>query len=197
MSIVEELARLEELHRRGALSEAEYAQAKALLLAGGAPPAPSPGEPLAAQLAEVRLQNELARLDREWEIEREQYMLTNRYGQRSIPTAGQASMMGFIVVGFGILWTIGATVMAVSSSSFLANHPLTSGPEVIFPWLFPCFGIVFIAFGIMMSLRTRRQADAYQRAYQNYQARRAQVLQQAGATGQHGGSEAITRRRDV
>src|SRR5947209_17486669 len=44
MSIADELRKLQELHAAGSLTEAEFAQAKAALLAG-APPAPVTGGP--------------------------------------------------------------------------------------------------------------------------------------------------------
>src|SRR5687768_12151 len=100
MSLADELAKLEELRRTGALTETEFAQAKAKLLAADAPPArDAVVEKLGEQLAETRYQNELARIDREWQIEREKYMLTGKYGRRYIPTVGMGLVVA-IIIGF-------------------------------------------------------------------------------------------------
>src|SRR5687768_11739867 len=100
MSIADELSKLEDLRRRGVLNESEFEKAKAAVLAGGAAPAGDAPvvEHLSAQLAEVRYQNELARLDREWEIDREQYMITTKYGRRHVPTPG-GSIAGAVIIG--------------------------------------------------------------------------------------------------
>jgi len=76
MSLVDELTKLEELRRSGALSDAEFTKAKAALL-NEAPAGRGLelGEHLADQLAEVKYQNELAQVDREWESERQQYLI--------------------------------------------------------------------------------------------------------------------------
>ena len=192
MSLADELAKLEELRRGGALSEAEFAAAKKKLL--GEPAAasaePALGEHLAAQLEEVKFQNELAQLDREWELEREKYMVTGRYGQRHIPTTSESAIGGTLVVGFGVIWTLGAVVMAVAvfgffnfASDHFSDHP-AAGPASaafsIFPCLFPCFGVLFIAAGIVMSKRAYAKAQQYERAHEAYQRRRRELLAHRG-----------------
>src|SRR5437764_601090 len=137
MSIADELQKLEDLRRSGALSETEFARAKAAVLAGAAAPArPAVEQHLADQLGEVRYQNELARLDREWEAERERYMITDRYGRRYLPTPGMGIGMAIVGGVFGVLWT----VMAVAITG--------SAPDVgafsIAKAVFPLFGVVFV-----------------------------------------------------
>src|SRR5262249_44557684 len=137
MSLADELQKLEDLRRSGALSDQEFARAKAALLAG--PPAPA-GEPIAQhlsdQLAEVRYQNELAQVDREWEIERQRYVITDRYGRQQIPTAGMG--IGIAVVGgvFGLIWTVVAFSLTSAAPDF--------GPFGLIRFVFPLFGLVFI-----------------------------------------------------
>jgi hypothetical protein len=177
MSIADELAKLEELRRSGALSEPEFARAKALLLNSSAsPPGQQTGDHLSEHLEEVRFQNELARLDREWASEREQYMVIDRYGRRHIPTTGGSVIGGVIVVGFGVVWTIFAFLLAQNGSEFLANHPMAGPGEWLFPWLFPCFGVVFIIAGIAMSVSAHAKAQRYEQASQAYQRRRSELL---------------------
>jgi hypothetical protein len=180
MSLADELAKLEELRRKGALSDAEFAAAKAKLLeapaAPAAPPEPQLAGHLAAQLEEVKFQNELAQLDREWEIEREKYMVADRYGRRHIPTTAGSAFGGFLVVGFGIIWTVIAFIMAVSGSEFLSNHPMASPAEAMIPWAFPCFGVLFIIVGAVMSVNAHSKAQEYERAHAAYQRRRRELL---------------------
>src|SRR5262249_24765837 len=130
VSIADELLKLEELRRGGSLTDEEFARAKAALLAGASAP---PGEPvpqhLADQLAEVRYQNELARVDREWETERQKYFVTDRYGRRQVPTSGMG--IGMAIGGgiFGVLWTVMAIAITGSAPA--------EGPFVVAKVVFP------------------------------------------------------------
>ena len=95
MSLADDLTKLEELRRTGALSDSEFTQAKKKLLAGEAEPTGAGvAETLAAQLAETRYNNELGRIDREWQIEQEKYMVADKHGRRHIPTVGTGRAAG-------------------------------------------------------------------------------------------------------
>jgi hypothetical protein len=75
MNLADELRKLEELHRSGALTDEEFAAAKARVLAGEPAGTGPAGEGvMREQLDELRLQNEVDRLDREWQMERERYV---------------------------------------------------------------------------------------------------------------------------
>lgn len=168
MSLVDELAKLEELRRRGALSESEFAQAKAALLSGA--PGGSDqqlGQHLADQLAEVKYQNELAQIDRAWEMERQQYLIRGQHGTTHVPTAGMG--IGTAIFGsvFGIFWTI----MAVSITS---GGPDFGGFSAVKAF-FPLFGIVFTVAAIGYGMYAYSRAQKYQDAFAAYQARRARV----------------------
>jgi hypothetical protein len=165
MSIADDLSKLEELRRTGALSEAEFAKAKAALLneSPGGPEAQL-GEHLAAELAEVRYQNELARIDREWEIERQQYLLSDRYGHTHVPTAGQSIGAAIAIGIFGIFWTIMAVSLTASAPDV--------GPFFIAKLIFPLFGVVFTVGGVALGVYAYSKAQKYQQAFQAYQARR-------------------------
>src|SRR4051794_21535805 len=168
MSLADDLTKLEELRRTGALTDAEFAQAKAQLLAGGAAPAgDAVAEKLGEQLAETRYQNELERIDREWQIEREKYMVPDRFGRRHVPTVG-GGLTGAVVIGvFGVFWTI----MAFSITSGAPDE----GPFGLVKVFFPLFGVVFTVFGVYMGIQAAGKAEAYNRAFAAYQARRAGV----------------------
>src|SRR5438045_1929994 len=99
MSLVDELQRLDELHQNGSLTDAEFAQAKANLLAK--PSDSGHHQQMAEQLQEVRYHNELARIDREWEMERQQYLITTKYGRLIVPTRGMAIGVIVVAVLFG------------------------------------------------------------------------------------------------
>lgn len=165
MSIADELGKLEELRRSGALNDSEFAQAKAALLNSSATGAEPPlGQHLADQLAEVKYQNELARIDREWEMELRQYLITDRYGGRQVPTTGMGIGVAIGIGTFGVLWTI----MAVTITNFAPNM----GPISIVKIVFPLFGVVFTISGIGFGLYCYSRAQKHQRAYAAYQRRR-------------------------
>jgi Short C-terminal domain len=168
MSLADDLAKLEELRRSGTLTDTEFTQAKAKLLAGEAPASDAVADRLGEQLAEVRYQNELARIDREWEIEREKYMLTGRYGRRYLPTPGMGKATAAFGGIFGLFWTI----MAFGILSGAPDEGAFSMVKVFFP----LFGLVFtigaIAYGVYMIKR----AEAYNQAFAAYQRRRAAVM---------------------
>ena len=165
MSLADDLTKLEELRRTGALSDAEFAQAKAKLLAGASPPADSAVvEKLGAQLAETRYQNELARIDREWQIECEGYMITGKYGRRYIPTVGMGLVVA-VISGF-------CGVFMVFMSLKIKNRFLhEDGMSTVAPLIGVAIAIGAVAYGIYVI----NKAQAYNRAFAAYQKRRAAV----------------------
>lgn len=167
MSLADELAKLEDLRRSGALTDAEFTQAKAKLLAGGAPATDAVADRLADQLAETRYQNELERVDREWQIEREKYMVADKYGRRHIPTTGTGKLTAVGGGIFGAFWTI----MAFSITSGAPD----AGPFSIAKIFFPLFGVAFTIGAIAYGIHLTGKAEAYNRAFAAYQARRAAV----------------------
>jgi hypothetical protein len=168
MSLPDDLQKLEDLHRGGTLSEAEFRQAKAVLLAGGGGSVDEPlGRQLSDQLAEVRHQNELARIDREWEIERQQYLIADRYGRRHVPTAGMGLATAILGGLFGVFWL----VMAVSITGGAPNE----GPFVIGKVVFPLFGVVFIAAVVGWGIHCQSRAMKYDAAFRAYRDRRSQM----------------------
>jgi hypothetical protein len=150
MSIADELLKLHTLHKEGMLTDDELERAKASLLA-------SPSGPAADQLEEIRRQNEVAQLDREWQIERERYMVYGRYGSRYIPNKTTSVIGGIVIAGFGTFWTIMAAGMGA-------------------PFFFPLFGVLFVLVGIGMSVFSFVRAGQYADAYRRYQHRRAAFL---------------------
>jgi hypothetical protein len=169
VSLVDELQKLQDLHRSGALSDEEFARAKKALLEGpsASPADPQLGRHLSDQLAEVHYQNELAQIDREWQMEREKYLLTDRYGRRQVPTPGMG--IGVAVVGgvFGLFWTIVAIALTGSAPDV--------GPFSIIKIVFPLFGVLFIVAAIAFGVHCRTRAQQYEKAFAAYQARRKRI----------------------
>ena len=170
MSLADEIKKLEDLRWNGTLTDEEFARAKAALIAkleDDSEPAHK-GEAagtVAAQLAEVRYQNELERMDREWASEKENFMVAGKYGQRYLPSRPMG--IGISVVGglFGLLWTI----MAFSITRGAPDFAPFSVAKVIFPLV----GIGVTIGAVVMGLYTVKKAEAYQRALAAYQQRRA------------------------
>jgi hypothetical protein len=113
-------------------------------------------------LEEIKRQNEVAQLDREWQLERQQYMMANRYGRRQLPSQAGSVFGGVLIVGFGIVWT----AMAASMGA---------------PVFFPLFGVLFILVGVGVSIYSFTKAGAYQQALARYQRRRPQLLREQEA----------------
>ena len=172
MSLADELAKLEELRRGGALSEAEFAAAKKKLLSAPAGAEPALGEHLAAQLEEVKFQNELAQLDREWELEREKYMVSGKYGRRYTPTAGGGLALSAGGGAFGVFWT----AMAFGITSGAPDE----GPFAIAKVFFPLFGVVFTVGAIAYGIHIIGKARQYEQAHEAHQRRRRELLARRG-----------------
>jgi len=164
MTLTDELQKLQKLHDEGALTADEFARAKSAIL----PPGPGEGGAVELRPADVgisdqhlptiQLQNEVAQLDREWELERKNYLGTGKGGEY-IPTEG-AGIVGALVVGvFGTAWTIGAASMGA-------------------PAIFPLFGIVFVLLGVGSCLNDVGKAGKYREAETRYKQRRAELIAQ-------------------
>lgn len=159
MSISEELQKLSELYQAGTLTREEFEVAKRKVLESPQSTY-SPAEQ--DQLEAIMLQNQIAQLDRQWEIERNDYMIRGQHGHSYIPGKTTSILGGGVVVIFGIFWTF----MAASISS------RTPGPTSVFP----LFGILFIFFGIGVSIYAFMKAEQHDAAKKRYQRKRQQLL---------------------
>jgi len=111
---------------------------------------------IAEKLATIERQNELERIDREWEQEREQYLLTGRHGTKSEPNAAMGVVMAVVVGGFGLFWTVGAVGAGGGGIAFL--------------------GLIFVAFAVIFGYTSVMKAQAFEAAEQRYRKRRAAAL---------------------
>jgi hypothetical protein len=137
---------------------------------------PASGEAMrqvADHLGAIAAQNELANIDRQWEIERENYMISDRWGRRSVPSAGLSLVGGVVIVVFGIFWT----VMAATITGGFAE---AGGPRGL-AYIFPLFGVLFIVVGIGVTAYSYTKSRQYQQAYRAYQRRREEAARRLHA----------------
>ncbi|WP_425398458.1 hypothetical protein [Aeoliella sp.] len=157
MSLSNEIQRLDELRRSGALSHEEFELAKQRVLHGDTDYQSS------SHLEEIQMQNAVTQLDREWELERENYMVANKYGVRRMPTKAGSAFGGLMLAGFGVFWTIMAAGIAGGAPGGIG-------------FVFPLFGVLFIVFGVGASIHAFSKADAYNKAQRRYRRRRQDLL---------------------
>jgi hypothetical protein len=155
MSMADELRKLQDLRDAGTLTDEEFASAKARVLAGESTDrAAATG--VEGHLEEIKRQNDVEQLDREWAMERERYLVTGRYGYRSVPSQGASLLGGIVIVAFGILWTALASGIGGGFASM--------------------FGVLFILAGAGISIYSFIKAGQYELARQQYQRRRAALV---------------------
>ena|SRR5690349_16062018 len=107
-------------------------------------------------------QNDLARLDREWEAERARYLVTGRSGARYVPSVASGVVAAVVTIGIGLLW--------IAAAASLMNRL----------GAFPLLGLFFVALGLWVSISSFRKAVRYRRAYEAYRRRRAELISGGG-----------------
>lgn len=112
---------------------------------------------MAEQLAEIVRQNELERIDREWEREQQRYMITTKHGARHEPNAVGGMVMAVVMAVFGVFW-IGFTASMGA------------------PGFFPAFGVIFIIVAIGSGVWQMNKASEYEAAKTAYQRRRRRAM---------------------
>jgi len=120
-------------------------------------------------MAAMNRDEELARIDSDWEREREQYRFMGKRGPYYPNSPIVSLFSGMLLVAFAGWWTW----LAISMTTPFAATP--SFPAFA-QWCFPLFGLLFLLVGLAASIGSYRTAVAYQRALSQYQARRAAVL---------------------
>ena len=108
------------------------------------------------------MHRDLARLDRDWIMARQQFMIMNRYGRRYVPTPAGSLMVASTVVGFGAVWTV---------TAFNMGDPLAGRLDP-----FPFLGIVVMVLGSVVGTLSYLKARRYQKAYDEYRRRRQELL---------------------
>lgn len=125
-------------------------------------------ENLAQQVSKLSRQTELETLERQWEAERESFMVTNNHGAKYLPDERSSMVGGVVTTVFGLFWTVMAFGITSSAPSF--------GPFGIVKIMFPAFGVLFIVFGIVVATRGSQKAKEYKIAQRAYLQRRQRLL---------------------
>ena len=111
-------------------------------------------------------EDELARIDREWEAERERYLIASRYGRRRyVPSEAAAVMMALVVLG------VGAFCFALAFSSGDRG-----GGGLFLP-----IGWAIVVVGLGVSFCQYVRARRYWKAHLAYRRRRASAKEQLKA----------------
>ncbi len=169
MGITDELQKLVQLRTSGTLTDAEFAQAKAVLLSNPQASASTDESTfLTEQLLVLRRQNELAQIDREWEIERRQFQMLGRYGRTFTPTIGMGIATAIVGGIFGIFWTVFAFTITNASDKF----SIEPDGFAIVRTIFPILGVLVTCLSIGRGIYCCVLAHGYNEAYRAYQAKR-------------------------
>jgi hypothetical protein len=127
---------------------------------------------MADDLDAIRRENEIERLDREWEMRRASLMTHHKNGSASEPSAVGGVIVMVVMGGFGILWTIGAVAM-------MSSGPPGGGPPAVFQCIFPLFGVAFVVIAIAGGIKSMTSAGTYNEEHRKYQQRREALLRQS------------------
>jgi hypothetical protein len=150
MNLADAFKKLEGMHASGELTEGELAAAKEAIGANGEADLEAQIEALKQQRAEIE------QLDRDWQREREEFVVVEKFGYRSIPTRWGTIVNAIAIVIFGIVW------VAVSLGRT--------------PFFFPMVGVLVSVVGVIVCVPRYNKASAHDAAYERYQRRRAALL---------------------
>lgn len=114
-------------------------------------------ENLGQKLDVLRMQNEVERLDREWSLERESFMVSNKNGARSLPSVTSSIFAGGLMAVMGLVGTV--TVAKATAPPFVILMP-----------------VVLLVAGIVNAFIGTSKASAHDTAEAAYQARRRALL---------------------
>ncbi|WP_372717560.1 hypothetical protein [Novipirellula sp.] len=117
---------------------------------------------LSEQVSQLTANQKIADLDRQWELQRNDFMITGKNGRTHLPTEGTAMVGGIVAVVFGGFWTVMAFAITSRSPFGMAK-------------IFPLFGLVFIAVGIFGAIHASNKASEYKRAKRRYESERARL----------------------
>lgn len=112
---------------------------------------------MAGNLRVIELQNDLERLDREWEVRRESFMQTSKNGRRYIPSVAGSVISGVI---FSI---VGVVMLGIAASARGAG-------------LLGFVGLGVVALGVWAAISGSSKANAYRREEDAYGVERNQLI---------------------
>ncbi len=112
--------------------------------------------PLAEQLAQIEYQNELAQIDRNWERDRQSYLVTDKHGQRHEPSEMGAIIGSTVIAGAGLSYTIAASSMQDPGAHVLS-------------------GLLIGVVGLIVGIVSYNRAKDFRRAHRRYRRRRTDI----------------------
>ncbi len=112
---------------------------------------------IAGDIGAIKIENEVERLDREWLLERENFMVRREDGRSSDAPSAVGSV-------------IGAAVMAVFGVAWLSFLPAEA------PFFFRLVGFAFIVLAVVGAVMGVNGAGRYAEAERHYRQRRNQLL---------------------
>lgn len=125
-------------------------------------------EEIGEQLSDLSLHNQLAALDRSWQLERENLMVAGPNGSLRIPEEAASARGTATSVSFLVLWTLVATgitgVIAISAFPF-----------GVVALAFPAFGINGIVSTLKSSAAEKDKARRYRESEKRYLQKRAEL----------------------
>jgi len=110
------------------------------------------------------LEQQLERVDREWLLEREQYMISGKNGSKSLPSQGNVPALIVAIIIILVMWLVFA--VSVNSSNFGHRPP-------VFVYLFP---IPVIAILIWNISQQTSKGNAHEMAKAKYEDKRRSLL---------------------
>ncbi len=113
-------------------------------------------EHISENVDRLMLQNELERLDREWMMQRKNFMVRGKQGTHRAPGRSGAVAVGLFGVVGGVAWMVFALVIGAG--------------------FFACFGLLFIGFAIFMAVYSSRKVKQYEMAQREFDRKRAQLV---------------------
>jgi len=113
-------------------------------------------EQAAGHLATIKVQNELAQLDREFDMESRGEMVRDKNGRESEPSSVVSLVGGVMAVVFGLIFTFTAAQMGTG--------------------IMPLFGLLFVGMGFFIAIAGTGQTNRYAQRKSRYQRRREELL---------------------
>jgi len=118
---------------------------------------------LSQDLETIKLQNEIERLDREWQMDREQLCHRTKSGRLVEPTATEAGCLALSQIAFGLAW-FGLFAFAAAA----LDHAI--------PGLFSIIGLVIAIFGIVVFSKGIGKAHYFESRRSAYDSRRTRLV---------------------
>jgi hypothetical protein len=123
---------------------------------------------LSQDLETIKIQNEIERLDREWEMQREPLCRRTKSGQIAEPSVSEAGCLGAFQIVFGVVWF----------SLFLLAS--TASDYVLLPGFLSFIGLFIALSGIVVFKSGVGKARHFESVRSEYELRRSRLVADLG-----------------